>query len=345
MYVNDLIRALKEKCQHDDYLGWVHCLMLMDDTVIMATTRDKAKQKLKVALKYCREAGMEINAKKTQFMVINGTASDKETIVIEDVKINNCSQYVYLGAFITQDASLTSAIKAHCSAKQAHVVKFAAFVKKNADFPFVVKQQVFKAALLSAILYSCESWLSPNLSTIPTLYMAALKFLLGVRKTTPNHICLIEAGVSPCKEFIQKRQQTFLRGLIDERRQMEDDPFAFVWNLATTARTPCARYVNQILDADLSSPLSEARRIVLNEAGSRYVTYRTMINPTLETHPLYADTSVAEFERLITTRTRLGSHNLAVERGRWARVPRETSGAALRVMYWRMNAMYSAFAP
>jgi hypothetical protein len=104
---------------------------------------------------------------------------------------------------------------------------------------------------------------------------------------------------------------------------MEDDPFAFVWNLARTARTPCARYVNQILDADLSSPLSEARRIVLNEAGSRYVTYRTMMNPTLETHPLYADTSVAEFERLITTRTRLGSHNLAVERGRWARVPRD----------------------
>ena len=51
--------------------------MLMDDTVILATSRAMFKKKLKILEKYCEEYGMVINADKTKFMVIHGDDSDK----------------------------------------------------------------------------------------------------------------------------------------------------------------------------------------------------------------------------------------------------------------------------
>ena len=37
IYVNNLIKLLKETCQPDGFLSWLHLLMLMDDTVLLAT--------------------------------------------------------------------------------------------------------------------------------------------------------------------------------------------------------------------------------------------------------------------------------------------------------------------
>jgi hypothetical protein len=40
VYVNQLVRMIKQRCGTDGYLGWLHTLLLMDDTVILATNQD-----------------------------------------------------------------------------------------------------------------------------------------------------------------------------------------------------------------------------------------------------------------------------------------------------------------
>ena len=47
------------------------------------------------------------------------------------------------------------------------------------------------------------------------------------------------------------------------------------------------------------------------------------MNPALTIHDMYALTDVTEKHRLTVSRIRLSSHNLAIERGRWNRTPRE----------------------
>ena len=42
MVVNDLIRNLKQRCAPDGFLNQLHSLMLMDDTILLATTRERA---------------------------------------------------------------------------------------------------------------------------------------------------------------------------------------------------------------------------------------------------------------------------------------------------------------
>lgn len=39
IFVNDLITAMKEKFQPEQLLDWLHILVLMDDTVLLSTSR------------------------------------------------------------------------------------------------------------------------------------------------------------------------------------------------------------------------------------------------------------------------------------------------------------------
>ncbi|ELU11698.1 hypothetical protein CAPTEDRAFT_211816 [Capitella teleta] len=106
--------CMKEKCPPDGWLEWLHLLMLKDDTVLLATTRERAKQKIRILTELCHASGMAINQDKTKFMVIHGKPVDKEAITTRDdndyeIIIENCNQHSYLGCIFTQDAKKTTA--------------------------------------------------------------------------------------------------------------------------------------------------------------------------------------------------------------------------------------------
>lgn len=49
------------------------------------------------------------------------------------------------------------------------------------------------------------------------------------------------------------------------------------------------------------------------------------MNPNLKIHPVYANRNlvIPEYKRIAFSRFRLSSHRLAIETGRWSRIPRE----------------------
>ena len=65
MVVNDLIRSIKQQCQNDGILQWLHILMLMDDTVILATERTQCIQKVNILCEFCKTSGIVINESNT----------------------------------------------------------------------------------------------------------------------------------------------------------------------------------------------------------------------------------------------------------------------------------------
>ena len=80
IFVNDLIKMIKNGAGVDGFLSWVHTLVLMDDTVLLATTRTNMVKKINILRDYCSEYGMKINESKTIFFVINGNKDDVEPI-------------------------------------------------------------------------------------------------------------------------------------------------------------------------------------------------------------------------------------------------------------------------
>jgi hypothetical protein len=329
LVVNDLIRNIKEQSAPDGFLGWLHILMMMDDTILLATSRRRAEDKVKILTDFCSRSGMAINEGKTQFMVINGDEDDKQHIEVEDsngqlLKIQNCNKYTYLGCIFTQDGNLRSAVKAQCDSKIPHIAKFEAFVKKNTDTPYLVKEKVFSAALTSSILYGCESWLSLTAANCASaMYLTCIRCLLCVRKTTATEICLIETGLPPIYCKVKAAQKRTFDRLVETRRGREDDPFWFVYQMCMDANTPCSRYIRSLDIFDFQHDMDALKNSVQTSPRTKYSTYRTIINPALNKHAMYSDKDVSEHHRIATTRFRLSSHNLAIEKGRWIRKARE----------------------
>ena len=122
IYVDRMIRMVKSAFEADGFLGSLHMLMLMDDTVLFATSREKLIEKFQKCQDYCEEYGMSINQKKTQFMVINKSKGDTETIVSRGINVKYCKSYTYLGAPITDNGSYLTMID--IKDKLKHTIKF-----------------------------------------------------------------------------------------------------------------------------------------------------------------------------------------------------------------------------
>ena len=325
LYVNRLIRKLK-LCAPDGFLGNLPCLMLMDDTVILATCRETALTKLDVLLDFCDESRMVLNETKTKFMAINGTPEDRQPLSTRDITVQNCDRYTYLGSTFTQDGKIHAAVKAHCKDKASHILKFQSFIKKNCDFPFWVKRKVLEAALLSSIFYGCESWLCKQVNEPQHLYMSAMKSLLSVRRTTPNDMCLIELGYPSATGYIRNCQGNFFRKMIANTAELVHDTFHKVCAMSKTERTSCARYIIELLEETEPKRKYEqkVKERFRNSENTKPSTYGEKMNQRLELHKVYSTTScqVSEYKHIAFTKLRLCIHELAIERGWWSRTPR-----------------------
>ena len=84
------------------------------------------------------------------------------------------------------------------------------------------------------------------------MYFIALNHLLGVRRCTPNDLCLVELGLPDIEAEVKDSQYKFWLRMVREREGMADDPFWLVWSLVKTEKIPCARYVSTMLESDRS---------------------------------------------------------------------------------------------
>lgn len=328
IYIDQLSRML-HTLEDNDFLNHLHAVLLLDDTVIMATSRERLNEKLCTLEAFCDQYGMQMNQKKTKLMVINGKEEDRQSIPSCGANIHHTAHYVYLGAHFSDDGRMTTVMKHEMEASRKHVNKFAAFIHKNYNMPFDFKYKVLTAALSASMLYSCESWLTDNIAVVNKLYMSAMKILLGVRVTTPHLLCQIEIGLSDLKSTIMKRQGVFMRRF--RLKSAGDEPLAQVLNL--TRRTVAAGMVQRLDDAaaadgdpelmSMENIRQECRQRAVAGA-TRFRTYMD-INPDLSVHALYkpSDLYTPDSRRIEVTRLRLSSHRLHVETGRWSRIPRE----------------------
>jgi hypothetical protein len=303
--------------------------MLMDDTVLFATSRQAMIRKLNKLTDYCASYGMTINMKKTKFIAMN--TCDIDPFVIEcplsTLSITRVDSYCYLGALIS-DNTIRQQVQLETRNRAVHERKFTSFLTSNRDAPYPVKLTVWRSAMLSALTYGIESWWTNDISTAASCYMRTLKQLLGVRLQTSNDLCLIETGLPALVAEAVKRQ----RQLLTKMRKwscFHELPLKIALDIAHAANSPMWRYYQTKLspDSDQRDPVHvdctlRSQRVTTGD-NTRAVVYRSM-NSELSVHPVYRGYSgVPEYKRIALTRCRLSSHSLAVERGRWSRIPRE----------------------
>jgi len=303
--------------------GWIEdlsSLLFMDDTAIIATSRQALEQKLQI-LKQCTDnLGMVIHPKKSQYMTVNNDS--REPILLDNVCISKTTEYNYLGCLI-QDAKVTDIVKAEIDRRWKHVWKYMSFLRVNADAPFKVKKKVWDAAMNAALFYGCATWLSKaKLRSIEKPYMQTLKTMLSIRTTIPADLILAETGCPSPAGFVRSRQQKFLAKM---RQRGNGSLVVRAMNMATQEHSPMGDAIREVESLDLSTMQSEIHHRIHQATTTRCTTYLE-INPDLTVHCVYTDqksAAIPERHRIAFTRLRLSSHRLRIETGRWARIPRE----------------------
>ena len=319
LYMDVLSKMVRDACPHDGYLESVHSLMLMDDTALLATSRENLLKRYDALVQFCEEYDMVINADKTKLMVINGSKEDRRSFTKGGLTISHTESYVYLGSPFSAKGSVVADIQEHANLKMKQINKFIIFCSKNQSMPFAYKKTVFEAVLTTKLIYGCESWFTEDYKSIELQYMRALRALLGVRKQTPNQVVLTECGMIELKELVRKCQQRFINSkLIDP-----EEPLSKIYRLCQQNNTNAFRCLQRAKEFVFDA---EARRKqAMNSSGkTRTVTYRN-INPQFSVHSMYNSTNryYPDYRRVEVTRFRVGSHRLKVETGRWSRTPRE----------------------
>ena len=67
-----MVRMIKDYGE-DGWLECLHLLLLMDDTVLLSTTRGGIIWKFQKVLDYCAQFNMKVNEKKTKLLCVNVT--------------------------------------------------------------------------------------------------------------------------------------------------------------------------------------------------------------------------------------------------------------------------------
>ena len=113
LYIDRMIKMIKEHFETDGFLGALHILMLMDDKVLLPTSKEGLINKFKICQQYCTEYGMSVNVLKTKFIVLNMDEADKESIISNNITVKYCTNYKYLGTFITDDGAYKTVLDLH----------------------------------------------------------------------------------------------------------------------------------------------------------------------------------------------------------------------------------------
>ena len=155
-----------------------------DDVVLMAHSRDAAAAAPRAYVDVARDFGMTVSVPKTKFTVVGCavTEEEKAPIAVDNGLIKWVSEFPYLGSLIADSGRMDVEIeKRLASASKAFRVPSQA-VFKDAHLSLNTKRQVYRACVLSVLLYGSECWvpLGKHLKKLNTFHHRCLRAVLGI---------------------------------------------------------------------------------------------------------------------------------------------------------------------
>jgi sorting nexin-29 len=133
-------------------------LVYADDVNILggSTHSIKNAENLVIASK---EIGLEVNAEKTEYMVMsrNQNAGHNYNIKIDNISFERVEEFKYLGATLTNQNSIPEEIKSRLKSRNAcyhsvHNPLSSRLLSKN------TKIRLYRTVVLAVVLYGCETW-------------------------------------------------------------------------------------------------------------------------------------------------------------------------------------------
>ena len=186
---------------------------LFADDAALVTHSEEALQRLIDRFAHaCVEFGLTISIKKTEVM---GQGTDSPpSIHIGSHKLNAVDRFQYLGSTISSNLSLEPEINSRIAKASAVMSKLHKRVWSNNNLTVNTKMRVYRACVLSTLLYSSETWTTyaAQEKRLNSFHLRCLRRILSIRwqDKIPNTVVLERAGLPSIFMLLSQRRLRWL---------------------------------------------------------------------------------------------------------------------------------------
>ena len=156
-------------------------LLFADDAAIVTHTPGELQRLMNLFSRACAIFGLTVSIKKTNIMV-QGVPVHPE-ITVNDQVLDVVDEFPYLGSTISSDLSLNKEISKRIAKAASTLSKLTERVWENSSLTIHTKMAVYRACVLSTLLYGSESW--PTYTTqedeLNAFHMRSLRRILGIK--------------------------------------------------------------------------------------------------------------------------------------------------------------------
>ena len=137
----------------------LNCLLYVDDLIVMSETETGIQNCLDKLHVYCKKWCLQINMKKTQYLVINRNGKQPmRKLHFGDMIVMQTNEYRYLGVMITACGSFSSAMKMLYKKGLKALFCLLNSVNKTKQLLVKILLDLSDKMISQVILYNCEIW-------------------------------------------------------------------------------------------------------------------------------------------------------------------------------------------
>ena len=130
--------------------------LFADDVALVAHSDDDLQNLLDDFSNACDDFGLTISLQKTKIMTQGTDVSS--SLSIKDYALEMVNSFIYLGSTITRTTSLDSEIGKRIGYDATNMSKLSQRVWENQKLTISTKMAVYRACIISKLLYGSESW-------------------------------------------------------------------------------------------------------------------------------------------------------------------------------------------
>lgn len=348
LFTNDIIKCISEGLP-TEALVELFMLLFADDMAIFTESATNMRRMIKNLEKYTKKWGMKVNLDKTKIVMFRKTTNKiteiakieehaSEIFTFNGTPIEYVESYRYLGLNFHQSGTWTQTA-AEAKIKGLRLTyKLKEKLRKCPQLPVAEKRELFVTCVQNGSLYGAEIWGFGNFKQLETIQANFAKFLLKVRRKTPNSGALGELGLMPYQQIIIFKSIKFWIRIVSEKptllykayQTLRSTP-GYNWCLSIKKCLNQLGFSNLWTDQDnIQNPKQILNSIWLRIKDNYTQIYdqdcqkmpRLTILSKIKEDPCRMSEYLQQPSsgvRTALTRIRLSSHNLEIEKGRWTK--------------------------
>ena len=195
-------------------------MLFADDAAVVAHSQADLQALIGKFASACSACGLTISIKKTEVMGQN--VEDEPEIFVDNQKLAVSDNFTYLGSTMTDNLSLNKEIDRRIGRACGTFSQLKKRVWENKKLTTKTKIAVYRACVLSTLLYGSESWAvyAVQEKRLNTLHLRHLRLILGIQwhhKVTNNEVLSL-AGIDSLFSLLKQRRLRWLGHV----RRMDD---------------------------------------------------------------------------------------------------------------------------